>query len=266
MKNETSKKPRAIRLTIGGALAFVFMIVMNFLANYLPLNGVTTAEISDRYYNIFTPAGYTFIIWGVIYIALTLWIIAVIWGVSRNKERPTDIISRVGYFFIASSVLNGIWIFTWHYDLILVSLIVMLALLLSLVLLYTRLRMSQEEGGIYLLPFSIYLGWITVATIANLATYSVAINWNRFGLPAELWLTILLLVTLGVSIFMVLGLKDLTYGLVILWALSGIATARWSEFGTFNYTTAITIGAGVLLLIVFGRSLASTGRLKEKLT
>ena len=266
MNNEPDNKQRAIRLTIGSTLAFVFMIVMNFLANYLPLNGVTTAEISDRYYNIFTPAGYTFIIWGIIYIALALWIIAIIWGVIRNKKRSISIISKVGYFFLASSVLNGIWIFTWHYDLILLSLIVMLSLLLSLVLLYSKLRKIQEKRGIYLVPFSIYLGWITVATIANLATYSVATNWNRLGLSAEFWLTILLLVILGVSTFMVLGLKDLTYGLVILWALSGIAAARWSEFGTFNYTTAITIGAGVLLLVVYGRSLASTGKPEEKLS
>jgi hypothetical protein len=266
MKNEPGRKQRAIRLTIGVALAFVFMILMNFLANYLPLNGVTTAEISDRYYNIFTPAGYTFIIWGVIYIALAIWIIAIIWGIIRNKKRPISIISKTGYLFIASSVLNGVWIFTWHYDLILLSLIVMLALLLSLVFLYSRLRMSQEKRGIYLVPFSIYLGWITVATIANLATYSVATNWSRFGLSAEFWLTVLLLVILGVSTFMVLGLKDLTYGLVILWALSGIATARWTEFGSLNYTTAITIGAGVLLLVVYGRSLASTGKPEEKLS
>jgi len=247
---KTATETNAKRLLALSTLAFLFMILMNFLANFLPLNGVTTAEISDRYYNLFTPAGFTFIIWGVIYIALALLLISLGWGLFRGKDRPIKITSKVGWYFTASSVLNGFWIFTWHYDLILLSLIVMLALLLSLVLLYISLRRSQVEEGLYLLPFSIYLGWISVATIANLATYSVAIGWGKLGLSSEFWLTVLLAFILILATYMILALKDTAYGLVILWALAGITAARWSEAGGLSYVSGISMAAAILVFLL----------------
>jgi len=245
----------------GSSLAFLFMIVMNFLANYLPLNGVTTAEISDKYYNIFTPAGFTFIIWGVIYIALALLVIVLAWGVVKNRERPTRIISTIGPYFIVSSVLNGLWIFTWHYDLIVLSLVVMLALLISLLRLYTSLNRSPLDGGYYLTPFSIYLGWISVATIANIATLSVRFNWGKLGLSGEFWLTILLLLILGVTAYMVLRRNDLVYGFVILWALVGITVARWGEAGGLSYASGVSIVAAILVFLVLARKQFGSGNL-----
>jgi len=254
MKTLTEKEALAKRLITGSTVAFLFMIVMNFLANYLPLNGITTAEISDRYYNIFTPAGFTFIIWGVIYLSLALLLVALIWGVIRGRERPIEIVNNISSYFIASSVLNGIWIFTWHYELILSSLIVMLLLLLSLVLLYSGLKKSETDQGLYLLPFSIYLGWISVATIANVATFSVWIDWGGLGLVPGFWLTVLLLIIIGVNAFTVLRVNDTPYGLVILWALAGIATARWGEAGGVNYAFAITVTAAIVVFstLVYG--------------
>ena len=237
----------------GNVLAFIFMIVMNFLANYLPLNNITTAEISDKYYNIFTPAGFTFIIWGVIYISLAILVVYLIWGTVKGKEGPIQAISDIGWYFAASSVLNGVWIFTWHYDLIVLSLVVMGALLLSLILLYRRLRNGQVEGRGYLLPFSIYLGWISVATVANVATLTVKFDWGGFGLSPEFWLTVLLVVIIALAAYMILKIRDSVYGLVILWALAGITAARWGETGGFSYAAGAVIGAAVIVFLTLAR-------------
>ena len=239
-------------------LAFIFMIVMNFLANYLPLNNITTAEISDKYYNIFTPAGFTFIIWGVIYISLAVLLVYLIWGAIKGKEGPIQATSDIGWYFAVSSVLNGVWIFTWHYDLIVLSLVVMVVLLMSLILLYRRLRNGQVEGGGYLLPFSIYLGWISVATIANIATLTVKLDWGGFGLSSEFWLTVLLVVIIAVAAYMILKIKDSVYGLVIFWALVGITAARWGEAGGLSYAAGAAIVAAVIVFLMLAKRQFST--------
>ena len=260
MSSTSQQRSRTAKLMTGNVLAFLFMVVMNFLANYLPLNNITTAEISDKYYNVFTPAGFTFIIWGVIYISLALLVVYLIWGAVKVKEGPIQAIYDIGWYFAASSVLNGVWIFTWHYDLIVASLIVMLALLLSLILLYRRLRSVQVEGSSYLLPFSIYLGWISVATIANVATLTVKFDWGGFGLSSEFWLTVLLVVIIALAAYMILRVRDSVYGLVILWALGGITAARWGEAGGFSYATGAAIAAAVMVFLMLVRKQFSSNR------
>lgn len=260
MSSTSQQRSRTAKLMTGNILSFIFMVVMNFLANYLPLNNITTAEISDKYYNVFTPAGFTFIIWGVIYISLALLVVYLIWGTIKGKEGPIQAISDIGWYFAASSVLNGVWIFTWHYDLIVASLIVMLALLLSLILLYRRLRNGQVEGSGYLLPFSVYLGWISVATIANVATLTVNFDWGGFGLSPEFWLSVLLVVIITLAAYMILRVRDSVYGLVILWALGGITAARWSEAGGFSYAAGAAIVATVIVFSLLVRKQFSSNR------
>ncbi|MBS3765910.1 hypothetical protein KGY71_05255 [Candidatus Bipolaricaulota bacterium] len=241
MHQNAVEKSHATKLLLGSLAAFLFAIFMNFLANYLPINGVTTAEVSDRYYNLFTPAGFTFLIWAVIYVSLAILLGVLIWGVIRGRERPMKVISAIGWYFIASSVFNGIWIFTWHYEMMLTSFFVIFGLLVSLILLYRKLKISQFEEGAYLLPFSVYLGWVSVATIANLVAFTISANWGQFGLPSELWFTFLLIAIIGLSAYMIFGQNDYLYGLVILWALSGVSVARWSEFGGVSYPSLIAI-------------------------
>lgn len=252
MRQNSVERSRTMKLLLGSLVGFTFAILMNFLANYLPVNGVTTAEISDKYYSLFTPAGFTFIIWGVIYASLALLLGVLSWGVIRHRERAMKIISSIGWYFIASSVFNGIWIFTWHYDLILVSFFVILGLLASLILLYRKLKVSQFSEGAYILPFSIYLGWVSVATVANLVAFTIAVNWGQFGLPSELWFTFLLVAVIVLSAYMLREHNDYLYGLVILWALSGISVARWNEFGGVSYPSlvAIAAAAAVAALII----------------
>jgi hypothetical protein len=242
------RRTKVNSLTVISSASLLFALVMNFLANYLPLNNITTAEVSDQYYSIFTPAGFTFIIWGVIYISLALFMVFIIKGVISNEERPKRIISEIGWYFAASSLFNGIWIVTWHYQRMLLSLIMIIGLLFSLLALYFKFKNSEIRPGSYLIPFSIYLGWATVATIANIVTFEISVNWNRFGLPPEGWLTVLLLLVLGVSAYFVLRQKDASYGLVIVWALTGITVARWNEFGGSSYPVIAAIVAAALVV------------------
>ncbi|MFW6048704.1 MAG: TspO/MBR family protein [Candidatus Bipolaricaulota bacterium] len=260
MSSISRQRSRTANLMMGNVLAFIFMVVMNFLANYLPLNNITTAEISDRYYNVFTPAGFTFIIWGVIYIALALLVIYLVWGAIKGKEGPIQTTFDIGWYFAVSSVLNGVWIFTWHYDLIVLSLVVMVALLLSLILLYRRLRNGEVGGSGYLLPFSIYLGWISVATIANVATLTVKFDWGGFGLSQEFWFSVVLVVIIALAAYMILKIRDSVYGLVILWALAGITVARWGEAGGLSYVAGATIGAAVIVFLTLTKKQFSPNR------
>ncbi len=255
MKNIIYDRSRSIKFLIGIIITFIFMVVMNFLANYLPLNDTPTEAISDQYYNIFTPAGFTFAIWGVIYLALTVLVIFLIRGILKNKERTGKIVLAIGPLFIISSILNGVWLFAWHYDRIPLSTIIMLGLLLSLILLYRNLKDARVEEGLYLLPFSIYLGWISVATVANIVILTEALNWGRLGLSPEFWLTLLLLVIIALTAFMVLKESDTAFGLVILWALIGITSARWSDAGGLSYAAGAVIVAALAVIIILGKKL-----------
>ncbi len=228
--------------------AYIFMIIMNFLANFLPLNDVSTEVISERYENIFTPAGFTFAIWGLVYLALGILLIYLIIGVIKGHERPVKIVERTGLPFTISSVLNGLWIFAWHYDQISLSLILMLGILFSLIWLYRSLKNLPFNIDRYLLPFSIYLGWISVATVANFTVFSVYIEWGQLGLADEFWLAFLLLAVLLIAAYMLYNQNDVVFNLVILWALAGIFAARLQEAEGLNMAGLSTLLAGVVLV------------------
>lgn len=247
--NVINQKNRAVKLMVGNTIAFLFMIIINFLANYLPLNGVPTDEISDQYQNIFTPAGFTFIIWGVIYLLLTVLMIYLIKGLITQNKKAYQIILQMKWYFLASSLLNGGWLFAWHYDQIFLTLIIMIGLLISLIMVYKSLKNLSYTPDFYQIPFSVYLGWITVATIANIFVFSKAMELSGLGLPAEFWFTIILLVILGITAGFVIKMKDMAYGLVILWALTGIFSARLTESG-WTYASYVTAGAILLVILI----------------
>jgi len=254
---EKSQRKKAVLLMSANTAAFLFMVIVNFLANYLPLNNTPTEEISDMYYNIFTPAGFTFIIWGVIYLLLTILVIYLIKGLKDNNQQAVQAVLKMRWCFIVSSLFNGSWLFAWHYDRIGISLILMLGLLASLIKLYLNLRNLSFAPGFYLLPISVYLGWITVATVANIAVFSVSVDWGRWGLSAEFWFTVLLLLVLAVAAVVVLKKRDTAYGLVILWALIGIFSARAGDQPGWNYATYAALTAAVVMALILIQKIRS---------
>lgn len=229
-------------------LAVIAVIAINILATLLPLNGLNTGEISDRFDIFFVPAGYVFSIWSLIYLGLIAY--AIYQALPGQKENPR--LRSIGYIFLVSCLANIVWLFLWHYEIFLFTLLAMLALLLSLIAIYLRLdvgraRVSPGEKWSVHIPFSIYLGWITVATIANASQLLYYLGWNGWGISPEIWAVIMLAAGVIISAAMSLTRADIAYSLVLVWAYVGIAVEQASTTIVVN---SAWIGAALILLIL----------------
>jgi len=251
METQTKRVPTKLL----ALAAYLVMILVNALANILPINGITTGEVSDSYPNLFAPAGLTFAIWGVIYLALAGYVLYQFGLIQRNKldaQLASD--QKIRLLFIVSSLANSVWIFAWHFRLIPLTLVLMLVLLISLaaINLITR-RQTFETGGKILIrmPFAIYFGWITVATIANVTTLLVDIQWTGAGLSEQTWTALVLLAGLLIGWITTVFLKSTAYGLVLIWAYAGILLKHLSASGfAGQYTWVIVTVIGCLVLFV----------------
>jgi len=199
-------------------------IAFNSLANILPLNGLSTGEISDRFPVYFVPAGYVFSIWGVIYLALTAFSIYQV----LPKQADNPWLQRIRPIYIIASLVNIIWLALWHYEQITFSLLAMLTLLVSLILIYMRLEIGRKQADwstklLLDLPFSLYLGWVSVATIANVTTVLFANNWGGWGISPTTWAVIMLVIGGILAGLVLFTRRDLVYALVFIWAFVGIA-------------------------------------------
>ena len=199
-------------------------IVVNTLANALPINGLNTGEISDRFEVYFVPAGYVFSIWGLIYIGLIAF--TIFQALPSQRQNPR--MRATGWWVTLGGLANIAWIFLWHYEIFPLTILAMAALLITLIITYLRLgigrtQVSTAEKWAAHVPVSIYLGWITVATVANMTSLLDFLKWDRFGLAPEVWMIIMLAVVLVLTGLMIFTRRDVAYSLVILWALVGIA-------------------------------------------
>ena len=230
-------------------LTTILTITINGLANALPLNGLTTGEISDSFETYFVPAGYVFSIWGLIYIGLISF--AIYQALPAQRENPR--LARIGWWVVVGNLANAAWIFFWHYQIFALTVVAMVTLLISLLFTYKGLRSDEDtiqpaERWFAQIPFSIYLGWISVATIANISDVLYFFNWGQFGVSAEVWMVIILLVVAILAWAMSLRQKDVAYLAVLLWALAGIG-AKFPESGFI--TTAIWSAFGLVVLAFF---------------
>jgi hypothetical protein len=200
---------------------FAVMILMNYLANALPLNNVTTGQLSDSYPNLFVPAGLTFSIWGIIYILLAVFCVVQFTGSNQM------VISGITWLFAITCLLNALWIVTWHYRLLPLSLLVMLALLVTLIVI--NIRIKELPYTIIKAAFGIYLGWICIATIANVTTLFVNYGWTGFGLSEVIW-AIVMIVTGALITSVTLYMFNNPYiGFSVIWAFIGIAIKRQDD-------------------------------------
>ncbi|MGO1468501.1 MAG: hypothetical protein ACTHW2_00620 [Tissierella sp.] len=245
-----------LNLKITVLITYLIMVITNGLANIIPINGVMTGEVSDSYENLFAPAGVTFSVWGVIYALLFFYIIYQ-FGIfqKKNDSHREDLFQKIGIYFALTSVLNTVWIFTWHYKIIEVSLIIIIAILVLLILINNKtrkMRSSLKDYFFIRLPFSVYMGWITVATIANVTTLLVKLGFDGFGLPETFWTILVIIVGLIIASLTIIRNKDLAYGLTVIWAYIGIYIKHTSNSGwSSNYSSIIfTVVAAILLLLV----------------
>ncbi|MEM8501238.1 MAG: tryptophan-rich sensory protein [Pseudomonadota bacterium] len=249
--NSTSSiaQPRSTFDWLGNVLALLATIAVNALANSLPLAGVTTGEVSALYPSLFTPAGHTFAIWSLIYIAVTAFVVYQ----ALPPQRSNALLANISIWFKVSCIANCVWIVLWHYQLIPLTLLMMLLLLASLVVIYQRVHAvskpaSPRERWLLYVPFSLYLGWISVATIANVSAVQTALALNDAGLSAVVW-TVLKLVLAGLLAAVVnRRYSDGVYALVFVWAAVGIATAQAAN--TVVLLTALALAGYCLVLAV----------------
>ncbi len=227
--------------------AFILTLVINGVAGSTKLiGGVNTAEVSDAYPTLITPAGYTFAIWGVIYLLLGIFVVYQ----ALPSQKGKDFQRKIGWLFVVSSIMNIAWIFCWQYGQLVVSVGLIFLLLMSLIAIYLRLNVGREPAPLrerlaVHLPFSVYLGWITIATIADVAVTLVALNWGGLGMAAETWALLITVVALLIAMAVIATRKDVGYGLVIIWALAGIAVKQMP-----HPTIMMALEAGIAIIAV----------------
>ena len=237
-------------------ITYILMIVINVLANSLPINGIDTGAISDAYPNLFAPAGLTFAIWGVIYLLLGMFSFYQLGIINKNSQVSDELLNKVGMLFSISSVVNSIWIFSWHYKIIPLSMLLMIALLVLLIKIVNAIReeeLSRVDKLFVKVPFSIYFGWITVATIANATILLVSLNWNAFGIAQPIWATIIVAVGAVIGILTILKNSDYFYGLVIIWAYYGIIIKHTTTFESMYPSVILT--ATICIVVVLAANI-----------
>jgi hypothetical protein len=235
------------------AVTYVAMVAVNYLANGLPLNGRRTGDVSDAYPSLFTPTGVTFSIWGVIYLLLgshVLYQLGLFRGGAQSAAEAA-LLNRVGVLFTISSLANTAWVFAWHYDVIWLSVLLIVTILVCLILIAETLRtanLTVRQQWLIRVPFSVYFGWTTVATVANVTVLLVSLSWNGFGLSDSTWAAIMVVVAMAIGTVTMLRNRDIAYGLVLIWAYLGILLRQTSDL---DGRYAVIIGAVVASLVVY---------------
>lgn len=238
-------------LKITNSFMFLLMVTINFLANLLPINNKTTGELSAQYPNLFVPAGITFSIWGILYLLMSFFTVFQF----RTDYRP--IVKRIGLFFAGSCLLNSLWIFAWHYERLNLSIVVMTGLLIMLVIINknvagSRLRLPKAV-------FGLYLGWICIATIANITAVLVFSNWTGWGLTEVSWTVIMIFAGLIITAKTMFTYNNLYIGLAASWAFSGIIIKQYPG----NTTVFSTALVAMLIILAFTTRVLVSKKLKR---
>lgn len=203
----------------GLAATFAVTMVLNGLAGSTTvLGGVNTAQVSDSFPNLFAPAGVTFAIWGVIYLLVAGFILYV-FGIGRSKKSTLtiDALTDVTKLLTVNLALNSVWILAWQYKILWLSVLLMITLLVTLIKMADLLRSQKVRGGEYAqtkLPVSVYFGWITVATVANITIFLVAkqVPWSSLVAievpPHYLFAVFLIVMRTSESFMSMIRLRD----------------------------------------------------------
>ncbi len=230
-----------MNLKIVNIVFFGLMIVMNYLANALPLNDKTTGELSAQYPNLFVPAGITFSIWGVIYLLLLIFVII------QFRQGNREVIEAIGWAFALSSLFNALWIVAWHYEKLSFSLLLMLGILASLI--YIGSKIQHLPPGFIKAAFGIYLGWICIATIANITAALVAVNWGGWGISHQTWTIIMITAGLLITAAALVRLNNPFVGLAVIWAFAGIVIRQTGNPPAIVVTAYLAIGIMVVVTV-----------------
>jgi len=246
-------------LQIANIISFIITLVVNYLSNALPINGKTAKELSDMNPNLFVPAPFTFSIWGFIYLLLIGFIVYQSSDLFSKNKKELPHVEKIGWFFSISCLLNASWLLVWHYQLLSLSLVIMLAYLGTLILIYQRLGIGKEKGNwkerlLVRLPFQVLLGWLSIATIANATNVLVSLGFTGGGIEERTWAMIMISIGGLLALLMLFRKWDIAFSLVVVWAFYGIISERMEimDFGFMEIVTTavvcmVLIGVGVLV-------------------
>lgn len=237
-------------LQIANGFFLVFTIIFNYLSNTGIFNGKTISNVSSQYHNLFTPAGYAFSIWGVIYLLLTGFVFYTGRSLFNPSKNENDgFVEKIGWWFVVSCLGNCAWILTWLYGLTGLSVLILLIVLVSLLnILMEALKYNSGTAQKWLIniPFQIYAGWVSVALIAAASAWLTKIEWDRFGISEISWTIILIIIASLIHLFMTWKKNAPVFAFVAVWALVAIAVAN-KEVSQQIYFTAL-IAAGIIFI------------------
>jgi len=233
-------------LLIGNVIAVFSTILVNALANIIPIGGNFTGDISDNIQNLFVPAGLTFAIWGVIYVLILLFAGYQLSQLFGKIDVKSDYLDKISFWFILAAIGNIVWIFLWHYEQIVLSMIPILVLFISLLMAYVRLDIgnsnaSKKERYFVHLPISVYFGWLTVAVIANVTAVLVTLGVGDLFLGEVVWTVLVIVVALILTLLVLYQKHDVGYSMVIIWALLGIIIKQYGSYEMIVLTAGISI-------------------------
>ncbi len=245
---------------IANVLAFACTVVVNGLAVALPLNGQDTGAIADRFAVYFVPADYVFSIWSLIYLLLFGFVIYQALPAQRNNPFA----ERIGYLFVLSCLANTAWIFLWHYLQFVLALVMIVVLLATLIAIYLRLGIGRQaisgpDRWLVILPFQVYLGWLTVATIANTTAVLYDLEWGGWGIAAEWWAIVMLAIACLLGAVVVRSRRDAPFVLVLAWAFAGIAVKHQATALVAQGAWAATVVAVILAIMALVGSRQQSG-------
>jgi hypothetical protein len=247
-------------LRYANIIFFVLTVIVNGIAGSTTLiGGQDTAAVSDKYPTLITPAGYVFAIWGIIYALLGVFVVYQ----ALPKQRGSGFIEKIGWLFVFSSIINMAWLVVWQYEFLIVSVALIVTYLVSLIGIYLRLNIGKGKTSIkeklaVHVPFSVYLGWLSIATIANISLYLVSVGWDGFGIAAETWAVLIIAVALVLTMLMLGIRKDLAYALVVIWAFVGISVNQT------NATVVLATQAGAVIAAIATLAVAALLVIKRK--
>jgi hypothetical protein len=247
-------------LTILNLLALAIHIILSFATQFKLVNTVDVAQVSNQFPTLFTPAGITFAIWGLIYVALLAMciyhlVISFIKNENHEANKATD---KMGPWFILNNLATAAWLYVWTHQMIGLAEILIVFQLISLIIIHSLLGIQEPEHSLSnkiftQAPLSIYLGWISIATIANTAVYLSSVGWSRFGFSETAWAMLMIGAAIFITMLMIFFKNNILFAVVVLWALWGIIIKQ-EELQSFHPSliNAAWIGiafTGVAILI-----------------
>ncbi len=240
-------------LQIANIVSLVTAVAVNYAVGTSAFNNPSIGEISDKYENILTPAGYAFGIWGLIYISLAVFAVFQAKGMFK-KDNSSDFVLKIGWWFVVSNLANAGWIFAFSSDQIGLSVVLILLLLFCLIKITVNLNMEKWDAPVRKIvlvwwPISIYFGWVTVATVANTSLYLTKLGWDGSPLTAQAWAIIMILVVGGILFVMIQKRNMREYAIAGVWGIIALAVQNWENYSSVSY---VAIGVSLAIIVATG--------------